>query len=260
MHPVRDSTEPIVVSVNGTLNLAEGMHDAICSSEIEEDGAFGRFYGVCAALCPQNDAEKMFEAHEGFWQFAGEDTPRMLHGELAWFQVEHLGRVPPLQLVPLFVHAAIDTVGQLGDVSVSSVRVQVPEVNTPVDHLWMQALLDQFAGTSGLSSPVPVQVSIFTPRLAHFDMSGVSRWFDETHTGDVTLRKLEEEAVGVEFDDRWALGSVRAGLHARFDVPEWSAASASTLAIFMLEAVRAGKVAGPAVVEVGRVDSFGATA
>ncbi|AOP53552.1 hypothetical protein BLSMQ_1842 [Brevibacterium aurantiacum] len=40
-----------------------------------------------------------------------------------------------------------------------------------------------------------------------------------------------------------------------FDVPEWSAASASTLVAFMLEAARASKIDGPVIVNVGRSES-----
>lgn len=82
MHIVKGSTDPIIVSVDGTLEVTEAIHRGIQAGEIDEDGAFARFFGLCTALSPQSSANKAFEAHEGFWAFGGAETLRTLRG--AW--------------------------------------------------------------------------------------------------------------------------------------------------------------------------------
>lgn len=252
MHIVKGSTDPIIVSLDGTLELTEDVHRGIQAGEIDEEGAFARFFGLCTALSPQSSANEAFEAHEGFWEFAGAETLRTLRGELGWFQIEHLGGVPPSMLVPLFLHAAADTVAQLGSLSISSFNIQIPEVVAPVDSVWIQTLLDQFAAVDGATEPTEATVNLFTPPRARLRDSAVENWFEATHTGDIVLRALTDENSRATFDDRWALRSSPMVLRAVFDVPEWSAASASTLVAFMLEAARASNIVGPVIVNVGR--------
>ncbi|WP_164743136.1 hypothetical protein [Brevibacterium aurantiacum] len=255
MHIVKGSTDPIIVSVDGTLEVTEAIHRGIQAGEIDEDGAFARFFGLCTALSPQSSANKAFEAHEGFWAFGGAETLRTLRGELGWFQIEHLGGVPPAMLVPLFVHAAADTVAQLGSLSISSFSIQIPGHVAPVDPVWIQTLLDQFAAVDGATEPTKATVNLFTTPRARLRDSAVENWFEATHTGGIMLRTLTDENSRATFDDRWALRSSPMVLRAVFDVPEWSAASASTLVAFMLEAARASKIDGPVIVNVGRSES-----
>ncbi|AZT92699.1 hypothetical protein CXR23_05695 [Brevibacterium aurantiacum] len=80
MHIVKGSTDPIIVSVDGTLEVTEAIHRGIQAGEIDEEGAFARFFGLCTALSPQSSANKVFEAHEGFWAFGGAETLRTLRG------------------------------------------------------------------------------------------------------------------------------------------------------------------------------------
>lgn len=250
MHSLTGATDPLIVSLSGSVSLSTPVVNAIQSGALEPEGAFARFSGTSHALAPYWFESKQLEAHEAFWCFDDDACSPRIDGELAWFQTGVYAPSAALVSVPLLIHAGGAAVEQLGKCAFTSVRVQVPSVERGLDEEAIQQLVDQFSVMEEVHPAVKIHAQINSRTRPEQWTSAAKTWFKDTYLEPLSVQNLAMSDDRVVFDERWAFRRA-GGVHtAMFSAPEWSLSVASTIAVLMVEAGRAAGINETIIVDV----------